>query len=212
MGIVPLLSENENNETSWLWNKKRQKKQWKKNSELNAKIVSQLQQYQQKMVKNPSIVQCVDIDMQVQRTLVNQIHKCMWYYKGKEFNETPEDFQGFVYEITDINTGKKYIGKKNFWKPKILPKTKTRKRRVRTRTESDWRTYFGSSEEVKLLVEERADDFKREILRLCKSKGEMTYFEMKEQFDRDVLFREDYYNEFIGGKIHSKHLKGISNV
>tara|TARA_R100000027_G_scaffold34291_1_gene25141 strand:- start:410 stop:820 length:411 start_codon:yes stop_codon:yes gene_type:complete len=136
----------------------------------------------------------------------------MWYYKDKEFNETPEDFQGFVYMITDINTGRKYIGKKNFWKPKILPKTKTRKRRVRTRTESDWRTYFGSSEEVKLLVEERADDFKREILRLCKSKGEMTYFEMKEQFDRDVLFREDYYNEFIGGKIHSKHLKGISDV
>ena len=136
----------------------------------------------------------------------------MWYYNGKEFNETPEEFQGFVYMITDINTGRKYIGKKNFWKPKILPKTKTRKRRVRTRTESDWKTYFGSSEEVKLLVEERADDFKREILRLCKSKGEMTYFEMKEQFDRDVLFREDYYNEFIGGKIHSKHLKGISDV
>ena len=212
MGIVPLLSENENNETSWLWNKKRQKKQWKKNSELNAKIVSQLQQYQQKMEKDLSTAQCVDIDIRLQRTLLNQIHKCMWYYKGKEFNETPEDFQGFVYMITDINTGRKYIGKKNFWKPKILPKTKTRKRRVRTRTESDWRTYFGSSEEVKLLVEERADDFKREILRLCKSKGEMTYFEMKEQFDRDVLFREDYYNEFIGGKIHSKHLKGISNV
>ena len=39
-----------------------------------------------------------------------------------------------------------------------------------------------------------------------------TYFEMKEQFQRDVLFRDDYYNEFIGGKIHSKHLKGIANV
>ena len=95
---------------------------------------------------------------------------------------------------------------------KLQEETKKRKRRVRTRTESDWRSYFGSSEEVKILVEERAEDFKREIIRLCKSKGEMTYFEMKEQFDRDVLFREDYYNEFIGGKIHSKHLKGISNV
>ena len=52
----------------------------------------------------------------------------MWYYNGKEFNETPDDYQGFVYKITNINTDKKYIGKKNFWKPKILPKTKTRKR------------------------------------------------------------------------------------
>ena len=137
----------------------------------------------------------------------------MWYYENKEYDETPEEFQGFVYLITDINNGKKYVGKKNFWKPKILPITKTRKRRKRTRVESDWRLYFGSSEEVKLLVETKGQkNFKREILRLCKTKGEMTYFEMKEQFDRDVLLRDDYYNEFIGGKIHSKHLKGVTNV
>jgi len=137
----------------------------------------------------------------------------MWYYNKKEFKETPEEFQGFVYIITNINNGKKYVGKKNFWKPKILPKTKTRKRRIRTRVESDWRDYFGSNEELKLLVEnDGSNTFKREILRLCKTKGEMSYFEMKEQFERDVLFREDYYNEFIGGKIHSKHLKGITNV
>ena len=54
--------------------------------------------------------------------------------------------------------------------------------------------------------------FKREIIRLCKTKGEMTYFEMKEQIDRKVLFDDKYYNEFIGGKIHSKHLKGIENA
>jgi len=137
----------------------------------------------------------------------------MWYYENKEYDETPEEFQGFVYLITDINNGKKYVGKKNFWKPKILPITKTRKRRKRTRVESDWRLYFGSSEEVKLLVETKGqENFKREILRLCKTKGEMTYFEMKEQFDRDVLLRDDYYNEFIGGKIHSKHLKGVTDV
>lgn len=141
------------------------------------------------------------------------IYNTMWYYENKEYDETPEEFQGFVYLITDINNGKKYVGKKNFWKPKILPITKTRKRRKRTRVESDWKLYFGSSEEVKLLVETKGqENFKREILRLCKTKGEMTYFEMKEQFDRNVLLRDDYYNEFIGGKIHSKHLKGVTNV
>ena len=82
----------------------------------------------------------------------------MWYYQGKEYTETPEEYQGFVYEILELDTGKRYIGKKFFWKPKILPITKTRKRRVRTRAESDWRSYYGSSTEVKFLVEQKGVD------------------------------------------------------
>lgn len=132
----------------------------------------------------------------------------MWYYNNEQFDTTPEDFQGFVYVITELDTGKKYIGKKNFWKPKILPVTKKRKRRVRTRTESDWRTYCGSSEKVMVLVEQHGlDAFKREILHLCKTKGEMSYYEAKLQFQHDVLLSDEYYNEFIGCKIHSRHIK-----
>ena len=131
----------------------------------------------------------------------------MWTFNKEEYNNTPEDYQGFVYEITELDSNKKYIGKKNFWKPKTLPITKSRKRRVRTRTESDWREYYGSSDEVRRLVESRGQDkFKREIIRLCKTKGEMSYYEAKMQFDNDVLFRKDYYNNFIGCKIHAKHL------
>jgi hypothetical protein len=132
----------------------------------------------------------------------------MWYYNNEQFNDTPEDFQGFVYLITEIDTGKKYIGKKNFWKPKILPITKKRKRRVRTRVESDWREYTGSSDKVTTLIESRGlDKFKKEILYLCKTKGEMSYYEAKLQFQYDVLLSDEYYNEFIGCKIHSRHLK-----
>lgn len=132
----------------------------------------------------------------------------MWHYKGEVFDETPEEYQGFVYMITELDTGKKYIGKKFFWKPKILPKTKTRKRRVRTRVESDWRTYYGSSTEVQLLVEKKGvDNYKRDILYLCRTKGECSYYEAKLQFEYDVLLRDDFYNEFIGCKIHSKHVK-----
>ena len=132
----------------------------------------------------------------------------MWLYENKPFEETPEEYQGFVYEVTEIDTGKKYIGKKNFWKPKTLPITKTRKRRVRTRTEYDWREYFGSSNELQSLVESRGSDkFKREILILCKTKGEMSYHEAKLQFERDVLLSDEYFNEFIGCKIHSRHIK-----
>lgn len=132
----------------------------------------------------------------------------MWTYNDNNYDETPEEYQGFVYIITELDTDKKYIGKKFFWKPKTLPITKKRKRRVKTRVESDWRKYYGSSKEVQQLLEMKgSDNFKREILRLCKTKGECSYYEAKYQFDNDVLLRDDYYNEFIGCKIHSKHIK-----
>ena len=132
----------------------------------------------------------------------------MWYYDDEVFDETPEEYQGFVYKITDLNNNKKYIGKKFFWKPKTLPVTKARKRRVKTRVESDWRSYYGSSTEVKLLVEKHGEEsFTREILTLCKTKGECSYYEAKLQFQYDVLLSDEFYNEFIGCKIHSKHLR-----
>lgn len=131
----------------------------------------------------------------------------MWVYENKDFDQTPDEFQGFVYMVTEKDTGKKYIGKKFFWKPKTLPVTKSRKRRVRTRVESDWRTYYGSSKEVKSLVESKGkDNYQREILRLCKTKGECSYYEAKLQFQYDVLLSDEFYNEFIGCKIHSKHI------
>jgi hypothetical protein len=131
----------------------------------------------------------------------------MWLYNGEELTETPEEYQGFVYQITELDTGMMYIGKKFFWKPKILPKNKTRKRRVRTRVESDWRDYYGSNKLVIQLVEEKGrDNYKREILRMCKTKGECSYYEAKLQFENDVLLNPKYYNEFIGCKIHASHI------
>ena len=137
----------------------------------------------------------------------------MWVYAGVEFtSEMIEDNFGFVYEICDLNNGKKYIGKKWFWSTRKRPplKGKTRKRTIKA--ESDWMKYYGSNEEVKTLVENSGTDrFSRKILKLCKSKGECTYFEAKLQFDLDVLLRDDYYNEFIGCKIHSKHVSTLKN-
>ena len=125
----------------------------------------------------------------------------------ESYEQFPEGTYGYVYQTTHIPSGKKYIGKKFFWKPKILPKTKTRKRRVRTRVESDWKSYYGSSAEVQMLVEKKGvDNYRRDILQLCKTKGECSYYEAKLQFENNVLFRDDYYNEFIGCRVHSKHL------
>lgn len=138
----------------------------------------------------------------------------MWIYENKEFDPSDEDissFAGFVYIITELDTGMKYVGKKLLWKTIKRPPLKGKKRKRVETVQSDWRTYFGSSDAVNTLVEEKgADAFKREILRLCKTKGEMAYYETKEQFDRDVLLREDYYNGIIHCRINHRsvaHLK-----
>lgn len=131
----------------------------------------------------------------------------IWSYKGETFETAPEEFQGFVYMITELDTGKKYIGKKFFWAPKTLPVTKTRKRRVKTRVESDWKEYYGSSKEVQEQVKQKGEsNYKREILRLCKTKGDCSYWELYEQMVNHVLLSDEYYNEFVGAKIHSKHV------
>lgn len=137
----------------------------------------------------------------------------MWYYDGEEFtSEMIGDYVGFVYLITDLSNGKKYVGKKTLMSKRKLPPLKGKTRRRTKIVETDWQDYYGSSEEVKALVEDRGrDQFKREILHLCKGKGEMSYLELKEQVDREVLFKDEYYNEFIGCKIHSKHVSSLKN-
>lgn len=139
-----------------------------------------------------------------------------WIYKNEEFDPTDDDLKpyvGFVYRITEIDTGKMYIGKKFFWKPKTLPVTKTRKRKIKTKVQSDWKKYYGSNEQLKLLKERKGERaYHREILRLCDTKGDCSYYEAKLQFEYDVLLDEKYYNAFIGCKIHANHLSENKKV
>lgn len=118
-----------------------------------------------------------------------------------------KEYVGFVYLITELDTNMKYVGKKFFWSTRKLPPLKGTKRKRTVVKQSDWQDYYGSSEHLKEAVEKKgAEAYHREILHLCKTKGECSYLEAKEQFDRDVLLRDDYYNAFIGCKIHAKHL------
>lgn len=138
----------------------------------------------------------------------------MWYYEGEVFtSEMIDGYIGFVYEITDLSNGKKYLGKKKLSATRTLKPLKGFKRKRKVISESDWMDYYGSSEEVKALVlESGAERFSRRILRLCKTTAEMSYYEMKEQMAQDVLLKPNhYYNAFVGGKIHRNHLKHLFN-
>jgi hypothetical protein len=135
-----------------------------------------------------------------------------WTYNNKPFDsDMIGDYIGFVYEVYDTEAKMKYIGKKKFWSKVTRPPLKGKKNKRRSVKESDWKSYYGSSDVVKQLVENTGEwRFKRKIIRLCKTLGEMTYYEMKEQIDRDVLLKpNEYYNAFVGGKIHRKHLNHL---
>ena len=126
-----------------------------------------------------------------------------WIYNG-EIVEDFGEYIGFVYIITCLANNKKYIGKKNFY----FSKTKQIKgKKKRYKVESDWKTYYGSNNELNEHVELFGEKkFKREILRLCKSKGEMTYFEAKYQFEYGVLENDKWYNTWIMCKVRKNHL------
>jgi len=125
-----------------------------------------------------------------------------WMYKGKTVESIPDEYEGFVYLITNLKTQQKYVGKKLAKFKTTKPPLKGKKNKRRGYKESDWREYWGSSdrlnEDVKNLGEE---NFTREILYFCKSRAEMSYIEAREQFDRRVLETDEYYNGIINVRV-----------
>ena len=120
-------------------------------------------------------------------------------------SEIPENPYGFIYIITNNSNGRMYVGKKQ-----ILTKLKRKplkgkiNRRISIK-ETDWKTYTGSSKELNEDIKKFGiENFSFEILKFCENKSQMAYFEAKEQFDREVLIKEEYYNGIINlrlGKI-----------
>lgn len=133
-----------------------------------------------------------------------------WTYLDKPYTLAQQQYQGFVYEIYDTINNRLYIGKKNFWRTQKLKPLKGKTRRRHKQVESDWQSYYGSNLELQQQVElHGAHCFQRKILVLCANKNQMTYFEMKLQFEYDVLFDDRYYNNYIGGRLTARGLRNV---
>jgi len=138
----------------------------------------------------------------------------MWTYKTIIVEELPEDCVGFVYLITNKVSGRMYIGKKlakfakTTYKVVKLKNGTKKKKKIRSKIDSDWMEYYGSSIELNKDIELIGKEhFTREILFYCKSKAECSYTEAREQFGRKVLESDDYYNGQISVRVHGSHIK-----
>lgn len=139
----------------------------------------------------------------------------MWTFQEILVESLPEDCVGFVYLITNKTNDRKYVGKKlakfskTAYKTVVLKNGTKKKKKIKSKIDSDWITYYGSSVElskdIALLGE---DNFTREILFYCKSKAECSYIEAREQFSRRVLESTEYYNGQISVRVHGSHIIG----
>ncbi len=129
-----------------------------------------------------------------------------WIFEGSPFTQDMVgESVGFVYEITNLSTGRKYIGKKLFTRAKTR---QVKKKKKRFRVESDWADYYGSNEELLKDVETLGKPlFYREILRICGSRAECSYYEAKYQFEADALLKESYYNRWLSVKVRQFRIK-----
>jgi hypothetical protein len=138
-----------------------------------------------------------------------------WIYQNSPVDELPDDCVGFVYLITNTVSGRKYIGKKlakfskTTYKTVKLKNGTKKKKKIRSKVDSDWREYYGSNDVLnKDVATLGADKFIREILFICKSKAECSYIEAREQFTHKVLETTDYYNGQISVRVHGSHVLG----
>ena len=137
-----------------------------------------------------------------------------WYYQNTPVETLPDNCVGFVYLITNNLSGRKYIGKKLAKFSKTTYKTVKQKngikkrKKIRSKIDSDWREYYGSSPELTAdVIKLGAENFSKEILFYCRSKAECSYIEAREQFANKVLESNDWYNGHIQVRVHGSHIK-----
>ena len=134
-----------------------------------------------------------------------------WRYNGNIFDsEDIQDNYGFIYRITNTTNGHDYVGRKYFTTVKKRPPLKGKKNTRRETVETDWKEYWGSSPRLQADIDTLGKDkFTREIIHLCKTRGETNYMEAYYQFTEGVLLREDNYNGIIQIKLGKNSVKDV---
>jgi hypothetical protein len=134
-----------------------------------------------------------------------------WTYNGKLFDsEDIQDNYGFIYRITNTTNGHDYVGRKYFTTVKKRPPLKGKKNKRKETVETDWKEYWGSSPRLQADIDILGrDKFTREIIHLCKSRGETNYMEAYYQFTEGVLLREDNYNGIIQIRLGKNSVKDV---
>jgi len=141
-----------------------------------------------------------------------------WTYQNNIVETLPDTCVGFVYIITNLISGRKYIGKKlakfskTTYKTVKLKNGTKKKKKIRSKIDSDWQEYYGSSPNLQADIDTLGkENFSREILFYCTSKAECSYVEAREQFTRKVLESNDYYNGHIQVRVHGSHIKKLNS-
>ncbi len=130
-----------------------------------------------------------------------------WLWNGQVIDSIPDQYEAFVYLFTNKVTGRQYIG----FKTAVSMKTKTvNGKKKRTKVESDWKTYYSSSQDVLHDVAIYGKgNFVREIIMMTSTKSVGKYYEAWYQFNRNVLTSDHdrYYNGIINLRLNHAVVK-----
>ncbi len=157
-----------------------------------------------------------DVDMPAQKEVISsdgtekdvEEYQNPWLYKDTPIkSEEILKYFGIVYIITDNETGKKYIGRKYIWSMRKEKGSTRRKKK-----ESDWQNYYSSNEELKQIGKETPERLHREILHLCKNRGETNWRELEEIVKQNALYDTNYLNENLLGKYFRKNVIKYQNL
>ena len=142
-----------------------------------------------------------------------------WTYNGKEIRtieDTPEGSIGFVYLVTNTTTNKWYVGRKTFRakrkkkltkKEKSLPENSRKKYKMVDHEYKGWQSYTGSNDLLNKDINEKGHKYKKEILRWCFTKAELTFYEGREIVCGDALLDDNCYNSWVSMKVFGNNLK-----
>ena len=145
---------------------------------------------------------------------VKKITKPQWEYQGKiieGLKDMPPNTIGIIYRIENLDTGKYYIGRRTVCgnkkrkltlSEKKLPENSRKTFKYVEHEYKGWQEYNGSCEPL-LEDIKKGDNYRKEIVKFCFTKKQLTAWELK-YILCDCFLDDNCYNGNIMGKIFKK--------